>query len=85
MAEEKPKKAEKPKVDVKSKKHYFPKLILIFGILATALSIVSYFKYLVIPRIYLEIVILLAGLWFVKIGIQKGFYAKRKEIFKKFI
>tara|TARA_B100000315_G_C14528327_1_gene564909 strand:- start:1199 stop:1474 length:276 start_codon:yes stop_codon:yes gene_type:complete len=82
------KKKEKSKPEIKpkkEKKHYFPKLLILFGLVLAALSIISYLKYYNVPRLVLEIVSLLAGLWFIKIGISKGFYKKRKEIFKKYI
>lgn len=89
MAKEKPevKKVEKPKVTIppKEKHHDFPRLLIVFGIILVAVSITSYLKIYNFPKLALEILLLLAGLWMFQIGIKKGFYHKRKEIFKKYI
>ncbi len=88
MADVKPEKKEKPKVEAKPKehkKHYFPKIFFVFGILLILIAINDYFNWLTIPSLTHTILILLSGIWFIKIGISKGFYKKRKEIFKKYI
>ena len=88
MAKEKPKKVEKPKLEVKpkkEKKHYFPKIFFVFGLLLILVALNDYFKWLSIPEMAKTILLLFTGLWFIKIGVSKGFYKKRKEIFQKYI
>jgi len=81
---EKPVKIEKPKVE---KKSYFPKLLMIFSIVLIVVAVNDYFRWLVFPmmELWVDILLLLAGLWMLRISIATGFSKKRKEIFKKYI
>ena len=90
MAKEKPevKKVAKPKPEIKpkkEKKHYFPKIFFVYGLLLILVAINEYFKWWSVPEIVKTILFLFTGMWYIKMGISKGFYKKRKEIFKKYI
>jgi hypothetical protein len=78
-------KKEKPVVEKKEKQHNFPKLLIFYGFILIAVSVVNYFNFFIISEICLNVLFLIAGLWMMKLGVAKGFYHKRKEIFKKYI
>ena len=78
----KPIKIEKPKVE---KKSYFPKLLMLFGLLVMAWALNGFFGWYPVPELATNIILLLSGWWMLKKGIASGFYKKRKEIFKKYI
>lgn len=69
----------------KEKQRFFPKLLILFGLVAIVLAVVNFFNLLVIPELVINTALLLAGVWMLKISIERGFYKKRKEIFKKYI
>lgn len=75
-------KIEKPKEE---KETFFPKLLILFSLVVIAAAVIDYFKFYQMPKPALDIILLLAGLWMLKVGVEKGFYRKRKEIFKKYI
>ena len=80
----------KPKKEIKlpqgkKKHHYFPRLMFLFSIIFISISIVSYFKLFVTPRIVIEIALFIAGLWMFKYSVMKGFSKRHREIIKRFI
>ncbi|MBR9683639.1 hypothetical protein GOV03_03810 [Candidatus Woesearchaeota archaeon] len=74
-------KPEKPKEG----KKFFPKLMILFSLLLIVGVVLSFFNVFSFSKLVMEIGLLLAGLWLLKLGIGKGFYGKRKEIIKKYI
>tara|TARA_Y100000310_G_scaffold221415_1_gene222987 strand:+ start:3208 stop:3480 length:273 start_codon:yes stop_codon:yes gene_type:complete len=89
MAKATPKVETKKEVKVtpkaESKPHYFPKLLFFFGVLLIALAIVDYLKYFVIPGLVIDVVLLIAGLWILKIALGKGSYNRRKAVLMKYL
>ena len=89
MTEKKLPKADvKVKPEVKGKEHhksYFPRLFMMFGIFLIIISAMSYLSYFKIQKMLMELIMLVAGLWVLKVGLDKGFYKKRKELLKKYI
>ena len=75
-------KIEKPSVE---KASYFPKILMLFGIFLIAVAVVRYLNFYQIPDIAVDILFLLAGIWMLKLGVEKGFYMRRKNILKKYI
>jgi|ETNmetMinimDraft_12_1059888.scaffolds.fasta_scaffold707525_1 hypothetical protein len=82
MAKEK---KEKPVPEIPKKHSYFPKFLFVFGVLLVVVAIAHYFKWLIVPELLLDILLLLAGLKIIKIGLETGFYKKRKETLKKYL
>ena len=87
MAKKKEKKREAaPPVRVeKERRIYFPKILLLFGIIVIFVGIVDLWDRYDIPREVLDVLLILAGLWLFKKGIEHGFRRRRKEILKKYI
>ena len=87
MAEAKVKKAKpvKPKVSKLKGKTYFPKLLILYGLICTAAPLIEYFNLYKFPELTIEILLLLAGLWMFKMGVKQGFSKKRKERLMKYI
>ena len=86
MAKEKIKpEIKKVEIPEEEKQRFFPKLLILFGLVLTAWALNGFFNWLAIPELATNIVLLLAGLWVLKVGIAKGFYRKRKEGLKKYI
>ncbi len=79
------KKVKAPEVHKEKKPSFFPKLLMVFSLLLIVVAVVDYLDFYQIPKLAIDIIILFAGLWILKISIEKGFYKKRKEIFKKYI
>ena len=82
------KKGENPKIkpeQPKEKGKFFPKLTILFGLFLIAVAGLSFFNIFSFPPLVTEIVWILAGLWLLKLGIEKGFYGRRKEVLKKYI
>jgi uncharacterized membrane protein YcjF (UPF0283 family) len=67
------------------KKKFFPKLTILFSLAVIAAAVLSSFNVFQFPKSVINIVLLLAGLWLLKLGIGKGVYGKRKEVLKKYI
>lgn len=65
--------------------HYLPKLVLLFGVLLIAAAVIDYFKYFIIDARIIDLLLLLAGLWLIKIAFEHGLYKRRKELLKKYI
>lgn len=74
-------KAEKPK----EKSHFFPKLLMGFGLVLVVLAVLSFLGIYSLPKLVLDIILLLAGLWILKLSLERGFYRRRKEVLKKYI
>ncbi len=84
MADVKNKPVVKP-VQPASGTHYLPKLVLLFGVLLIAAAVIDYFKYFIIDERIIDLLLLLAGLWLIKIAFEHGLYKRRKELLKKYI
>ncbi len=78
-------KEEIPKVKPEEKKKFFPKLTILLSLVIIAAAVLSLFNIFQFPKLVIDIVLLLIGLWLLKLGIGKGFYGRRKEIIKKYI
>ncbi|MBU0460183.1 MAG: hypothetical protein KKH52_02810 [Nanoarchaeota archaeon] len=81
---ETPKKV-KPEIKIPEKHHYFPKLLFLFGLILVVYTLLNFFNLFSLNQRIVDLAILLAGLWMMKLAIAKGLYKKRKEIFKKYI
>jgi hypothetical protein len=79
------KKVKAPEVHKEKKPSFFPKPLIVFSLLLIVVAVVDYIDFYKIPRLAIDIIILFAGLWMLKMGVAGGFYKKRKEIFKKYI
>lgn len=82
------KEVKKPEVKIekpKEKSHFFPKLLMGFGLVLVVLPVLSFLGIYSLPKLIGEIFLLLAGLWILKLSFEKGFYRKRKEVLKKYI
>ena len=84
MADVKNKPVVKP-VQSTSGLHYLPKLVLLFGVLLMVIAVVDYYKYFIIDARIIDLLLLLAGLWLIKIAFEHGLYKRRKELLKKYI
>lgn len=69
----------------KEKKHYLPKLLLLYGFFLIALAVVNYYRYLAIDSRIIDAILLFSGLWIVKMALAKGSYNRRKDIVMKYI
>jgi len=49
------------------------------------IAVINYLGVYLFPMLALEILLLLGGLWLIWAGIRKGFTAKHRAIFKKYI
>lgn len=78
-------KIKQKKVELPSKHHYFPRLRIFFGILLIVIAVVDYLQYYTLPKIVIDAILLIAGLWMLYISFEKGFYKRRKEVLKKYI
>lgn len=81
---------EKPKPTVsatgsKEKKHFFPKLSIILGILIVVLVVLNYVNVWKIPQQLAVILLLLSGLVILWLGFSVGFEHRRKDVLKKYI
>jgi hypothetical protein len=87
MAKEVKQKKEAPKVEVPhvEKAHYFPKFLMLFSLFLIAVAVINYFNFYQIPSWITDVVLLLAGLWMFKVGLEKGYSKRRREIVKKYI
>ena len=89
MAKTKPRIETKKEVKVapktKNKPHYFPKLLFLFGVILVGLAVVDYFKYLMINSRIIDAILVLAGLWMIKIALSKGSYNRRKAVLMKYL
>lgn len=79
------KKVKAPEVHKEKKPHFFPKLSLLFSLIIMAVAVIDYFNFYQIPKLAIDLILLVAGLWLLKVSIAKGFYKRRKEILKKYI
>lgn len=75
----------KPEIKPEEKKKFFPKLTILFSLAVITAAVISLFNVFPLPKLGADIILLLAGLWLLKVGIEKGFYGKRKEVLKKYI
>ena len=73
------------KVDVPVKHHYFPKILMLFGLIVFVIAIIDYFNFYNLPKIVVDIILLISGLWLFKLGLARGFYKKRKEVLKRYL
>ena len=81
-------KEEKPEIKVEKpekKPSFFPKLTILFGFVLIAIAALGFFGVFQFSKLAIEIILLLAGLWLLKLGLERGLYKKRKEILKKYI
>ena len=78
MAKEKSEKEE-------PKESFFPRLLLAFSIVLITLAIVNLFNFFYISSFVTNLVLLLSGLWMLKVGISVGVYKKRTGAIKKYI
>ncbi len=88
MAKEKKQPEVKPKVEVPAKepkKHYFNRKQILFSAILIAVGIIDVLEIYNLPRLVFDSLIILAGLWLLKLGVGSGYYKKRKEVFKKYI
>ncbi len=70
----------------KEKSHpIFPKGLILFSLVMIGVAIADYLNYYSIPREALDGLLLVAGLWMLKIGIAIGFYNKHHEIIKRYV
>jgi len=75
-------KVEPPK---ERKNSFFPRFMLLYGLVITILAVVSLIKLVDFQKIVFEILLIVGGLWLIKVGFERGFYRRRKEILKKYI
>jgi hypothetical protein len=73
------------KVPPSSHKSYFPKFMMFFGIALVAVAVLDYLNFFSLPKLAVDIIILISGLWIFKLGIANGIYKKRKEVLKRYI
>jgi hypothetical protein len=85
MAKKKEEKLEIKPGKPEEKKKFFPKLTILFSLILIVAAVLSFFGIFQFPKLAIEIILLLAGLWMLKLGIGKGFYGRRKEILKRYI
>lgn len=94
MAKEKPVPEVKKKPEVKVEKPKkektkvkFPKGRLLGGLLFIVVALVDYFGWggLGIPRIVIDVLLLLSGLWLIKVGMGTAYSKRRRELLKKYI
>ena len=50
-----------------------------------AVALIDYFKYYKIPEWGVDALLLIAGVWMLTLGMEHGYYKKRKEILKRYI
>ena len=77
----------KPVVHKENKPHYFPKRLFVVGIFLISLAVFDYYSWLDfdIPRLALDVVILLCGLYLAYSAVSKGSYRRRAAILKRYI
>lgn len=85
MAKEIKKEITKPVVRAEPGVSFFPKLEFIFSILVIALAVNNYFKFYLLPTYVFDAVLFIAGLWMLKLCLEKGLYNRRKELLKRYI
>ena len=78
-------KVHKENIEIPTKEHYFPRLMMFYGVIIIAIAVVDYLKAYPIPSIAMQVLLLVAGLWLLRRGFDKGFSERRKEILKKYI
>ncbi|MBT4935732.1 hypothetical protein HN734_00710 [Candidatus Woesearchaeota archaeon] len=86
--EKKERKDKKPemKVPKQPKKHRnFPRFLFLFGVCISVVAIVNYFQWYVFPQIFIDGLLVLAGIWMILLALAKGSYKHRKEVLKKYI
>lgn len=64
---------------------YFSKILILFSLVVIGLVILNFLEILKLSEIGTNILLLLSGIWLLKVGIEEGFYKKRKGILKKYI
>ena len=72
-------------VITKAKTHFLPRGRLVFGLVVIIVSVVDYLNYYSFPREISLGLLVLAGLWMIKMAFASGSYNRRKEIIKRYI
>ena len=79
------KKVEVPQTHKEEKHSYFPRLLIVYSLIVIVIALNHFFNWYSFPSYVTTVILLISGLWMLKIGVAKGFYGRRKEIFKKYI
>ena len=82
MAKEE-KKEHKPVAE--PRKVFFPRLALLFGLFLIVKAVNDYLGWYKYPSLVDQIVLLIAGLWLIKLGLEIGVTHRRKEILKRYL
>ncbi len=85
MAPKEKKRKEEPIRVSKHEAGAFPKLLLLFSLIAMIVAVVDYFNIYTIPKIWLNGLLLLAGLWLFFAGASAGIKEKRHSELKKYL
>jgi len=85
MAKDRAKEPIVPHVPKKEEPHFFPRLLFLFSLILVAAAVVDYFAFYPLPRILLQGLLLLAGIWCFMLALEKRWYERRKHILKRYI
>lgn len=64
---------------------FFPRLLILFSLISIILGVNNFLGWFSVPEQVTDAVLLIAGIWMLKVSFEKGFYKRRKEILKKYI
>ena len=87
MAKEHKQKAEHHKPvhhEKPAKPHYFPKGIFLFGLSLITLAAIDYFKVFTFPNLVFDIILVITGLWIIKVVMTKSSYNRRKHTIERY-
>ena len=85
MGKEKLKEPPVQHVQKKEELHFFPRLLFLFSLVLVAVGIIDYLGVYVFPRMFLQGLLLVAGIWCFMLALEKGWYERRKHILKRYI
>jgi uncharacterized membrane protein len=76
----------KPKIEKKPKTPSdFPLVFILFGLITFIVGVLNVLKIFSLDRLYVDAILIIAGLWIFKKGVGSGFSKKHRRLGKRLI